>query len=52
MAADQRFRNILVHSYLGDIDAQTVQRVVQRYLAPLEKVIDSMLAEGDDGAGG
>ncbi len=38
------FRNILVHNYLGDIDAQTVQAIVQQHLPPLEAAIRSMLA--------
>ena len=38
------FRNILVHSYLGNIDALTVQRVVEQYLPPLASVIAAMLA--------
>ncbi|MGH8157379.1 MAG: HepT-like ribonuclease domain-containing protein [Rhodanobacter sp.] len=39
------FRNILVHNYLGDIDAGTVQAVVDQHLPPLETVIRSMLAK-------
>jgi uncharacterized protein with HEPN domain len=38
------FRNILTHNYLGDIDAQTVRRVVEEYLTPLEDAVKSMLA--------
>ncbi|MFC5581457.1 DUF86 domain-containing protein [Rhodanobacter terrae] len=38
------FRNILVHNYLGDIDAQTVQAIVQQHLPPLEAAVRSMLA--------
>ena len=41
------FRNILVHSYLGEIDAQTIQRVVEQFLAPLEQVIRAMLASAE-----
>ncbi|MBI2799135.1 MAG: DUF86 domain-containing protein [Gammaproteobacteria bacterium] len=37
------FRNILVHSYLGEIDAQTILRVVRKSIAPLENAINSML---------
>lgn len=37
------FRNILVHNYLGDIDAQTVAAVIDQYLLPLEKVVKKML---------
>ena len=37
------FRNILVHSYLGNIDALTVQRVVEQYLPPLASAIAAML---------
>jgi uncharacterized protein with HEPN domain len=42
------FRNILVHNYLGEIDAQTVLAVVRENLPPLESAIRAMLA--DDGA--
>ena len=38
------FRNILVHNYLGDIDALTVQSVVERYLPPLIDSVQTMLA--------
>lgn len=38
------FRNILVHNYLGDIDAQTVQAVVTRYLPDLANAVREMLA--------
>ena len=38
------FRNILVHSYLGEIDALTVQRVIRQNLPQLEKAITLMLA--------
>ena len=41
-------RNLLVHSYLGDIDAQTVHRVVQQHLPALKISIDSMLAATED----
>lgn len=37
------FRNILVHNYLGDIDAQAVLTVLESDLPPLEKAIRSML---------
>lgn len=37
------FRNILVHNYLGDIDARTVAAVIDQYLQPLENVIKKML---------
>jgi uncharacterized protein with HEPN domain len=47
------FRNILVHNYLGDIDALTVQSVVQRHLPPLGQAVRAMLAaNGQGGAGG
>ena len=42
------FRNILVHAYLGEIDPQTVQLVVERNLAPLEHAIEAMLAEAEE----
>ena len=38
------FRNILVHNYLGDIDALTVQSVVDRHLPPLIDCVQAMLA--------
>lgn len=41
------FRNILVHNYLGDIDAQTVQAVVSDHLPTLYSAISDMLA-GDN----
>lgn len=37
------FRNILVHNYLGDIDAQTVVAVIDQYLQPLEKAVKKIL---------
>lgn len=37
------FRNILVHNYLGDIDAETVQAIVQQHLPPLEAAVRNML---------
>lgn len=39
------FRNILVHNYLGDIDASTVQAVVGQHLPPLETAVRGMLAK-------
>ncbi len=38
------FRNILVHNYLGDIDAQTIATVVKHYLPPLDVAVRHMLA--------
>ena len=38
------FRNILVHNYLGDIDALTVQSVIDRHLPPLIDCVQAMLA--------
>lgn len=38
------FRNILVHNYLGDIDPQTVDTVINKHLQPLEECIRAMLA--------
>ena len=38
-----RFRNILVHNYLGDIDPDTVAAVVDRYLEPLAHAVSAML---------
>ncbi len=37
------FRNILVHSYLGDIDSSTVATVVQQHLGALEAAARAML---------
>lgn len=41
------FRNILVHSYLGNIDPLTVHEVIERHLVPLESCIRSLLAEAE-----
>lgn len=41
------FRNILVHNYLGDIDASTVQAVVDQHLPPLQSAIRKMLDDAD-----
>ncbi len=41
------FRNILVHSYLGDIDPITVESVITKHLRPLGEAIQTMLS--DDG---
>ncbi len=38
------FRNILVHNYLGDIDALAVRAVVENHLDPLAQCIQAMLA--------
>ncbi len=38
------FRNILVHSYLGDIDPMTVALVIDKHLKPLEECIRAMLS--------
>ncbi|WP_290902401.1 HepT-like ribonuclease domain-containing protein [Aquabacterium sp.] len=46
------FRNILVHNYLGRIDALTVLSVVQQHLPPLAQAMRALLAEhGQDGRG-
>jgi uncharacterized protein with HEPN domain len=42
------FRNILVHNYLGDIDALTVQAVVSQQVPKLIDCVRHMLAA--DGA--
>ena len=39
------FRNILVHNYLGNIDPETVQKVVSDYLPELDKAIKLILGE-------
>jgi uncharacterized protein with HEPN domain len=41
------FRNILVHNYLGDIDAMAVSGVICTHLQPLESCIAAMLANPD-----
>ena len=38
------FRNILVHNYLGDIDARTVVQVIEQDLEPLKNAVQKMLA--------
>lgn len=38
------FRNILVHNYLGEIDAQTVKAIVIRYLPDFANAARGMLA--------
>ncbi|MEO7053092.1 MAG: HepT-like ribonuclease domain-containing protein [Rhodanobacter sp.] len=38
-------RNILVHNCLGDIDARTVQVVVEQHLSALEAAVRAMLVE-------
>lgn len=42
------FRNILVHNYLGDIDALTISAVISQHLQPLEKAVQEMLAQNSD----
>lgn len=42
------FRNILVHSYLGDIDPLTVAAVIDKHLPQLEACIRSLLAEAGE----
>lgn len=37
------FRNILVHDYLGEIDSNTVNQIVQDFLPELEQVVRAML---------
>lgn len=41
------FRNILVHNYLGEIDAATVTDIVKTQLEPLQVAVRTMLAESD-----
>lgn len=38
------FRNILVHNYLGDIDALAVKNVIDRHLPELAQCLQAMLA--------
>ena len=42
-----RFRNILVHNYLGDIDPITVASVIDKHLKPLQECIVAMLGDED-----
>lgn len=42
------FRNILVHSYLGNIDAETVRDVVNRHPPALKSATADMLANSRD----
>ena len=44
------FRNILVHNYLGNIDADTVAMVVARQLPLLESCIQQLLREAGESA--
>ncbi|TGG95236.1 DUF86 domain-containing protein [Natronospirillum operosum] len=37
------FRNILVHNYLGDIDPETVKRVIKENLEELATAVKAML---------
>jgi uncharacterized protein with HEPN domain len=37
------FRNILVHNYMGDIDAKTVAAVIEKHLPALQGSIRAML---------
>lgn len=37
------FRNILVHNYLGNIDAETIKNVIETHLPELEQAIRTML---------
>ncbi|MEO7936128.1 MAG: HepT-like ribonuclease domain-containing protein [Dokdonella sp.] len=39
------FRNIIVHNYLGDIDAQTILIVIKQHLPPLQFAIRDMLVQ-------
>lgn len=39
------FRNILVHNYLGEIDAATIAVVVRRHLGQLETAVREILDE-------
>ena len=41
------FRNILVHNYLGDIDAQTIQNVVEQHLPALVQCMQALLDQAD-----
>lgn len=43
------FRNILVHSYLGEIDPEAVLRVVKEYLPTLKATIELILAGSEGG---
>ena len=41
------FRNILVHDYLGEIDAITVESIISDHLEPLRTAVTRMLALED-----
>lgn len=41
------FRNILVHNYLGDIDAATVALVINKHLGQVEDAVRAMLDNDD-----
>lgn len=38
-----RFRNVLVHNYLGGIDAETILGVLNKNVPPLERAVRTML---------
>jgi uncharacterized protein with HEPN domain len=38
------FRNILVHNYLGAIDAESIAAVIREHLGPLAESVTAMLA--------
>lgn len=38
------FKNILVHNYLGDIDADSIAAVIREHLHPLAESVRAMLA--------
>jgi uncharacterized protein with HEPN domain len=42
-------RNILVHNYLGDIDADSIAAVIQEHLGPLAESVRAMLAASRTG---
>lgn len=39
------FRNVLVHNYLGEIDAETVRRILENQLPMLVGAVRAMLTE-------
>ena len=41
------FRNILVHDYLGDIDPETVKKIISDYLPELEGIVRQICARRD-----
>ena len=39
------FRNIVVHDYLGEIDPQTIEKIIQTHLPLLKEAITQMVGD-------